>query len=94
MDDKMDELTFNSICKILKSLDIIGRQVAILSTNAKLQQEYVRITARLEDIMNRYTKEEQSLVTETYIQKEQKEMERKLKLRENGNTKIKRDLPN
>lgn len=48
MDDKMDELTFNSICKIMKSLDIIGRQVAILSTNARLQQEYVRITARLE----------------------------------------------
>jgi hypothetical protein len=82
MDDKMDEVTFTSICKIMKSLDRIGSQMDIVSTNPRLQKQYLKVSTQLDAIMERYTAEEQKLVTKTYHQQALQETERLRKLRE------------
>lgn len=88
MDDKMDEVTFASICKIMKSLDRIGSQMDIVSANPRLQKQYLKVSTRLDAIMDRYTAEEQNLVTQAYHQQAQQETELLRKLHEkNSNNK-------
>jgi hypothetical protein len=82
MDNKMDEVTFTSICKIMKSLDRIGSQMDIISANPSMQKQYLKVSTQLDAIMARYTPKEQKLVTEAYHQQAQQEMERLRKLRE------------